>query len=134
MHIPRSICHKVKANLHFMSLYMNHIKSGIKSNLNFSQFITLRFRTDLVYNSYLLYNVIGISQLISACNKAYKDYFTIISKVQKLSREVPIRRFVSDMNRLLHDEGPQILPHLMFETGTDATINTSISDRIYLTT
>lgn len=63
---PQAFWPKLKPFVDFMSCYLTHIESGRGSNLNVSQFVTLRFLNYLVYNAYVLHRVIAVEDIIDA--------------------------------------------------------------------
>lgn len=111
-----------------MSWYITNIESGRSSNLNMSQFSTLRFISYLLYNSYIPNRVFAISNHISADNPFDEDDSAILTRAQKLWRQTPIRKYVSKINRCILNKDDQLpLPLIFVVRQSDRNENVNVS-------
>lgn len=60
-HVLRS---NTKPFVDVMSIFMTHIESGRKTNLNLSQFLEMRLMNDLEYNSYVVSRSLPVAHLL----------------------------------------------------------------------
>lgn len=107
--VPNSLWPKVKPFVYIMSRYLTHIKSGLGSNLNLSQFVTLRFLNYLIYNAYVLHRVIAVEDILDGRRKESNRYVQILVPFHRARKSVSLRGFVADIKSYIRLNGSSSL-------------------------
>lgn len=127
---PHSLWPKVKPYVDVMSRYLTHIEAGRGSNLNLSQFITLRFLNYLVYNAYVLHRVMAVEESLDTRRQGGSTDAQVLTVYQRIWKARSLRGFVADLNDTIRQESPSVLLPDVFGTSLPAVADEEDEDSL----